>query len=68
MKRNLDGAYFRVKRDGKWENICFTDLTREEQMEVMKNRSEEWLRSLIFVLADTIGEIGEAFDIVRGDE
>lgn len=68
MKRNLDGAYFRVERAGKWENICFTDLTREEQITVMENRSEEWMRRMIFILADTIKEIGEAFDIVRGDE
>lgn len=26
-KRNLDGVYFRVERDGKWENVCFTSIT-----------------------------------------
>ena len=29
-KRNLDGIYFRVQRDGKWGNTCFSDLTQEE--------------------------------------
>ena len=33
--RNLDTCYFRAKRDGKWENLCFTDLTEEEQKEVL---------------------------------
>lgn len=32
-KRELCGIYFRVKRDGKYENICFTDMTEEEQKE-----------------------------------
>ena len=30
MDRNLDGIYFRVQRDEKWENACFSDLTQEE--------------------------------------
>lgn len=25
--RNMDGVYFRVKRDGKYEPVCFSDLT-----------------------------------------
>ena len=33
MDRNLDGIYFRVQRDEKWGNTCFSDLTQEE-MEV----------------------------------
>ena len=32
MDRNLDGVYFRVQRDGKWGNTCFSDLTQEEMM------------------------------------
>ena len=46
MNRNLDGYYFRVKRDGKWDNICWSDMTDEERDEQMTNRSEEWLKSL----------------------
>ena len=30
-KRELCGIYFRVKRNGKYENICFTDMTEIEQ-------------------------------------
>ena len=29
-QRNLDGAYFRVQRDGKWLNVCYSDMTDEE--------------------------------------
>ena len=41
MNRNLDGYYFRVKRDGKWDNVCRSDMTDEERDEQMTNRSEE---------------------------
>ena len=38
MQRNLDGVYFRMERDGKWTNVCFSDLTEEEMDKVMKER------------------------------
>lgn len=65
-KRNLDGVYFRVERNGKWENICFSDLTKEERNNVMLGKSEVWLRSLCDILADTIKDIGDMFDLVGG--
>ena len=65
-KRNLDGVYFRVERNGKWENICFSDLTKEERNNVMLGKSEVWLRSLCDILADTIKDIGNMFDLVGG--
>ena len=54
MNRNLDGYYFRVKRDGKWDNICWSDMTDEERDEQMTNRSEEWLKSLCKGLGNVI--------------
>lgn len=63
-KRNLDGIYFRIKRDDKWENVCFSDLTKDERNEVMENRSEQWLKEMCQILADVIVNIGEQFDIV----
>ena len=30
INRDLDGIYFRVKRDDRWQNICFSDMTDEE--------------------------------------
>lgn len=64
--RNLDGLYFRVKRDGIWRNICFSDLTWKERYEVMKDKDEEWLRHICNYLADKIREIGDRFDIIGG--
>lgn len=65
QKRNLDSVYFRVKRDGKWDNVCFSDMTKEERNKVMENRDSEWLKSMCQILADTIADIGEQLDIVR---
>ena len=63
-RRELDGVYFRINRDGKWHNICFTDLTKEERDKVCENRSAEWFKYLAYHLADQIQKIGESFDIV----
>lgn len=66
MNRNLDGIYFRVKRGENWENICFSDLTPEERDEHFKDCSAEWWKNVAYVLADTIKEIGDTFDIQGG--
>ena len=66
MNRNLDGVYFRVNRDGRWHNICFTDLTRAEREEVLKDRSVEWLKQMCHILAVTVQDIGETFDLFGG--
>lgn len=60
IRRNLDGGYFRIGT----ENICFSDLTEEQQDEVMNGRSEEWLKSLCKVLAKRLREVGDIFDII----
>lgn len=68
MNRNLDGVYFRVRRNEKWENICFSDLTGDEMKEVMSGRSKEWLKSLCVILGHTIKRMGDQFDIAREGE
>lgn len=64
IKRNLDGVYFRIKRDEKWDNICFSDLTPDEMEDVINNRDINWLRSLCIQLGKTIRDIGDQLDIV----
>ena len=64
MNRNLDGVYFRIERDGHYESICFSDLTKVEREDVLSGKSIEWVKSLCYILADTIKEIGDKFDIV----
>ena len=63
-KRGLDGVFFRVERDGKWDSICFTDLTEEEQRKQMENRSKDWLEELAVILAQAVRDMGDAFNIV----
>ena len=67
MDRNLDGVYFRVKRNGEWQNICFSDLTEDEMNKVMENRGEEWLKQMCRILAKSLKDLGDQFDIVCGD-
>ncbi len=64
-KRDLDGVYFRVKRDGRWETACFSDMTEDERMRVMENQPEEWLKNLVNMLADVIHEIGDQLNIIN---
>lgn len=59
----IDGVYFRVQRNNRWEDICFSDLTEAEQDEMMKDRSEIWLKSLCKILGNTIYKLGEQFSI-----
>lgn len=68
MNRNLDGLYFRVKRDGKYGNVCFSDLSDEEMDEILKDRDKEWLKSICKILGHTIRRIGDELDICCGDE
>ena len=63
-ERDLDGIYFRVRREEQWSNICFTDMTPKERDMVTKDRSREWMKSLAYRLADVVREIGDQLDIV----
>ena len=63
MDRNLDGIYFRVEREGKWENVCFSDMTEEQQREAIDGKSKEWLISMCIGLAKTIRSMGDVLDV-----
>lgn len=60
IQRNLDGVYFRIMRDGKGVNLCWTDLCWEDRIEfARKNNNEGWLIRMIQILNDTISRIVE---------
>lgn len=65
-KRDLDGVYFRVKRDGRWGNACFSDMTSEEIEELLVGRPTEWWKSLACHLGERLRAVGDTFDIVAG--
>lgn len=67
MNRNLDGVYFRVKRDDKWQNICFTDLTEDEREVLFEGdnpKSALWWKSMAYHLADRLKQIGDELDLI----
>lgn len=50
--RDLDGSYFRVRRNGKWQSIPFSDLTEAEMFEVIDNKGMMWLQNMCVSRAD----------------
>lgn len=68
VNRDLDGIYFRVKRNNRWESVCFSDLTDEEMDKVLEGHSVQWLKSTCKILGRTIRSIGDSLDICCGRE
>ena len=66
MNRYLDGYFFRIKdKNGEYINKCFSDLTEEQQDEVMKGKNSKWLKTLCKGMAEALREVGDYFDIVK---
>jgi len=71
MQRNLDGIYFRIERDGKRTNVCYSDMTPSERDEVARKRAEsatadeqaQWWRSMADLLADALYDMGEQLGV-----
>lgn len=62
-KRNLDGYFFRVHRDDKYQTLCFSDLTREEAVKVLEKYNKFELTNLAVGLANRMYQIAEAYNI-----
>ena len=58
-RRNLSGIYFRVGG----ENVCFEDLSKEEQENQMKDMSIPFLKGLVKCLAESLHDLGDKFNI-----
>lgn len=69
VRRELCGVFFRVERDGRWQNVCFSDMTNEEREDVMARdtRSVEdkvtFWQGMATIMADRLHEIGDEFGI-----
>lgn len=64
-KRNLDGVYFRVMRDGHGDAICWTDLMWEERIEfARKNNNHCWLIRMIKLMNELAWQIEEAYPMI----
>jgi hypothetical protein len=67
-RRDLDGVYYRVMREGKADSLCFTDLTTAEQDEFLESLDTKGLQRMCHLIADCLRGIGDQFDIALGDE
>lgn len=65
IKRNLSGVYFRAKRGEKWDNVCFEDLTDQEQDDILSKAKPVFVIGLAKQLANTINEVGGYADIYK---
>lgn len=66
--RRLDGICLRIQRDGKWQSVCLSDMTKEE-LEINLDASRgAWLKGAVIHLVQTLQEIGEYLNIERGSE
>lgn len=45
--KNLDGSYFRVLRNGKFVERCFTDMTTEEQDDFLETLDKDCLKAMV---------------------
>jgi hypothetical protein len=65
--RELSGIFFREKIDGKWRNICFEDLPKEKQKEIIDKKSKEFVGNLAISLAGTLKEIGDISNLTKNE-
>ena len=65
-RRHLDSIYFRVMRDGRAINICWTDLDLEDMVEFMgKHNNEAWLIDMIQQMNELAYLMGDLSPLAR---
>lgn len=67
-KHNLDGIYFRIIRNGRYENVCWSDMSKKEMHEILDAKCQDpdalvWLSSMCIKLGEVIRELGDEFSI-----
>ena len=68
IRRDLDGCFFRVQRDGKWFSLCWTDLTKEEREGFTKDKDIYWLARMLEYITEEYRKTGDQLDIYGRDE
>ena len=64
VKRDLDGVYFRVKRHGRYQTICWSDLTDDEREMLGSDRPLEWWKSMTGIMTKQLRLVGDELGIV----
>lgn len=67
-QRGIDGIYYRVNRNDKQEDVCFTDLTVDEQKRMLETLDNEALKKTCLILADTVRAVGDLYNICFVEE
>ncbi|MBR5173030.1 MAG: hypothetical protein IKW14_06505 [Phascolarctobacterium sp.] len=67
IRRDLDGCFFRVQRNGKWLSLCWTDLTAEERESFMKDKDAYWLKRMLEYITEEYRKTGDQLDIFGGE-
>ena len=57
QEQNIDGVYCRVERSGIWCEHCFTDLTLDEQINLLKGFDAEGQKRMCLYLASLFRNI-----------
>ena len=70
MERELTGIYFRVKRDDKYENIDFTDLTFEEQNDILddENKDMGFYNRMFNLLQEDLNYLIDKYDLLDDED
>ena len=65
VQRNLSGIFVRYKNPEteKYENWCFEDLPRQEQLNILAGKESSWILSLAIELANKLNDIGDQLDL-----
>lgn len=64
IERSLDGVYYRVQRNGKWLNICHSDLTQDERNKCTEKYSLSQMKRLADLMADALRHVGDTLNLI----
>ena len=70
MNRELTGIYYRVKRGDKYENIDFTDLTVDEQADILDKEGNEhgFMDRMFNFLQEDLNNLIDTFDLLNDED
>ena len=67
-ERNLDDIFYRVVRNGKALSLCFTDLTEQEQTEILAGYDRDASQRMCRILAKTLRAIGDQLGLTGRED
>jgi hypothetical protein len=63
VQRHLDGYYFRILHEGKYQAICFSDMNDAERETVVSKMTKSELQNLAKGLGSRLYQIGQGYNI-----